>query len=137
VVFTEELNLRTTDMSRAGHLGFDKLVGLLHHVMERFLHRCGLSFQDGKGVFIIAKDLAVVYEGEAHSGDRITVAVGLGDRGERWIELYFRVRRADGPGSGGRPIALAKLALLCFDYDKGRAVPFPEEVKKRFEHGRS
>jgi acyl-CoA thioester hydrolase len=136
VVFTEELALRTTDLSRAGHLGFDKLVSLLHHVMDCFFDHCGLPLQSGKGASIIAKDLAVIYEGEAHAGDRLSVAVGLGECAERWIELYFRVRRMDGPGPDGTPVALAKMAILSFNYKQNRTVPFPEAVRKAFENGK-
>jgi acyl-CoA thioester hydrolase len=131
VVFTEMLTLRTTDLSRAGHLGFDKLVSLLHHVMDCFFDHCGLPPRSGAEAAIIAKDLAVIYEGEAHAGDRLSVAVGLGDRAERWVELYFRVRR-----EGGQPVALAKMAILSFDYQQGRTVRFPEAVRKAFEHGK-
>jgi acyl-CoA thioesterase FadM len=135
VLFTEALVLRTTDLSRAGHLGFDKLVSLLHHVMDRFFDHCGLSPRSGQEASIIAKDLAVIYEGEAHAGDRLSVAVGLGDRAERWVELYFRVRRMGRPGEDEQPVALAKMAILSFDYERGRAVPFPEAVRKAFENG--
>jgi acyl-CoA thioesterase FadM len=137
VILTEELVLRTTDLSRAGHLGFDKLVNLLHHVMDRFLDHCGLPPRDGKGTSIIAKDLAVIYEGEAHAGDRLSVAVGMGDRAESWVEIYYRVRRADGSGQEGEPVALAKMAILSFNYEQGRTVPFPEAVRKAFEDGKS
>jgi acyl-CoA thioester hydrolase len=131
VVFTEALTLRSTDLSRAGHLGFDKLVSILHHVMDCFFDHCGLPPRNGRGASIIAKDLAVIYEGEAHAGDRVSVAVGLGDRAQRWVELYFRVRR-----EGGQPVALAKMAILSFDYAEGCTVPFPEAVRKAFEHGK-
>jgi acyl-CoA thioesterase FadM len=136
-IFTEELVLRTTDLSRAGHLGFDKLVSLLHHVMDRFFDHCGLAPRSGQETSIIAKDLAVIYEGEARAGNRLSVAVGLGDHAERWVELYFRVRQVERPGQVEAPVALAKMAILSFDYELGQTVPFPKAVRKVFEHGGS
>jgi acyl-CoA thioester hydrolase len=104
--------------------------------MDRFMDHCGLPPRDSNGASIIAKDLAVIYQGEAHAGDRLSVAVGLGDRAERWVEIYYRVRRVHGPDQEGEPVALAKMAILSFDYERGRTVPFPEAVRKAFENGK-
>jgi acyl-CoA thioesterase FadM len=128
VVFTERLGLRTTDMSQAGHLGFDQLVRLVHHALNRFFDHCGLPIRGGVGISYIVKDLAVVYQGEAHAGETIEVNLGVGDHGEKWVELFFQVcRQAD---NGPVEVAKAKLAVICFDYDGRAAVPFPEAVRK-------
>jgi acyl-CoA thioesterase FadM len=131
VVFTERLGLRTTDMSPAGHLGFDQLVRLVHHALNRFFDHCGLPIRGGKGISYIVKDLAVVYQGEAHAGETIEVKLGVGDHGKKWVELYFQVcRQADnGPGDMVE-VATVKLAVICFDYAGRAAVPFPEAVRK-------
>lgn len=78
-VFTERIVLRTTDMSRAGHLGFDTQVSLIHHVMTRFFDHCGMTASGGGGISNIVKDMAVIYQGEAHAGDLLSVAVGAGN----------------------------------------------------------
>ena len=130
VVFTEQIGLRTTDMSWAGHLGFEKLVGLLQHVQTRFFERCGLPPGGGRGIGTIVKDLAVVYQGEAHAGDVVSVNVGLGESGRKWIELYFQVVR-----QSTVEVAIAKLAVLCFDYDTGATVAFPPGVRKALDNG--
>jgi acyl-CoA thioester hydrolase len=136
IVFSEKIVLRNTDMSRAGHLGFDSLVSIVHRVLNRFFDQRGLPIGEGGGVSYIVKDLAVIYQGEAHVGDVVSVNVGLGEGGEKWVELYFRVLRAEACQKGAeRPfgqanLALAKLAVLCFDYDKGATVAFPAGVRK-------
>jgi acyl-CoA thioesterase FadM len=82
--------------------------------------------------------LAVVYQGEAHVGDTVEVDLGVGEGGERWVELYFRLRRRlRRPTSDGVEVAIAKLAIICFDYDRRSAVAFPKEVREelRYEKG--
>ena len=134
-VYTEQLVLRTTDMSQAGHLGFDQLVRVVHHVLTRFFDRCGLPMRGAMGISYIVKDLAVVYHGEAYAGDTVEVSLGLGDRGAKSIELFFRVRRmAKTALPDGVDVALAKTAVICFDYDTRRAVDFPEDVRKELLH---
>ncbi|MDJ0780542.1 MAG: thioesterase family protein [Desulfosarcinaceae bacterium] len=134
IVYAESIDLRVTDMSRAGHLGFDKLVSLLQHVLARFFDHYGLPAGGGNSPSIIVKDLAVVYQGEAHTGDRLSFAVGVGERGERWIELYFRVTREDESSASDRPVSLAKMAVLCFDYAAGCTMPFPAAVMRALIH---
>lgn len=159
IVFSEKIVLRNTDMSRAGHLGFDSLVSIVHRVLNRFFDQHGLPIGKGGGVSYIVKDLAVVYMGEAHAGDVVSVNVGLGESGEKWIELYFKVSlENDQPMVGGpvypqfsgpelgesekladprvepQDVALAKLAVLCFDYNQGATIAFPPGVRRALDN---
>jgi acyl-CoA thioesterase FadM len=118
--FSCEIPVRITDLSAAGHLGFDHLVGMLNDASAQFFARRNVHRKQG-GIGAIYVDLAVSYQSEAFWGDRLVIEAAIGEVREKGFDLLFRVTRRQ-----GGVVALAKIGVLFFDYDKRKAVPIPE-----------
>lgn len=121
-VFSCDTTVRITDLSTAGHLGFDHLVAMINDASARFFAQRNIHRKQG-GVGAIYADLMVRYLAEAFFGDILGIDIAIGEVHEKGLDLVFRVTRR----KAGVVIALAKIGVLFFDYDKRRVVPIPDE----------
>ena len=118
------LTVRVTDVNYGGHLGNDRVLGLVHEARVRWLASRGLSEKDVGGAGLIMADAALVFRGEAFLGDELEVEVGATDVRRSGFCLVYRLRRV----SDGADIALASTGMVCFDYGARRVVRVPETL---------
>jgi acyl-CoA thioesterase FadM len=124
--FTCTQVVRTTDLNYGGHLGNDRLLSLVHEARVAFLAHHGLSELDFAGVSLIMADAAVVYQAEAHAGDRLVFAVEAAEPTRSGFRIFYRVTgEAD-----GQAIALVENGMACFDYHLKKIAPLPDAVKR-------
>ncbi len=131
--FATELTVRVTDLNYGGHLGNDRLLGLVHEARLAFLANHGWSEMDCGGVSLIMGDAAIVFLGQAYGGDRLRVEVSIGEPRRCGFRLFHRITRA----SDGKAIALVETGMICFDYERQRVQPLPPKVKELFSRLRS
>lgn len=125
--FATELTLRVSDMNYGNHLGNDALLALLHEARLQFLGSLGYSEMDLGGSASVMADVAIVYKAQAFRGDRLRIAVGTGDFTGSGFDVLYRVTNA---GTGAL-VALAKTALVLFDYERGRPVRLDDALRAR------
>jgi len=130
--FVTEVTVRVGDLNYGNHLGNDALLGLLHEARLQFLASLGWSEMDVGGQASIMADAAIVYKSQGRRGDRLRIEVGAGDLTGSGFDVLYRVSQAD----TGVLVALAKTALVLFDYAQGRPVRLSDAVRTRLE-GRS
>lgn len=123
--FACEICVRTTDLNYGGHLGNDRLLTLVHEARVEFLAEHGLSELDFGGVSLIMGDTAVVYQGEAFAGDRLTFEVAADEPSRSGFRIFYRVTRP----SDGQAIALVENGMACFDYQTRKIANLPAAVK--------
>ncbi|MBC7187235.1 MAG: thioesterase family protein [Calditrichaeota bacterium] len=123
--FGVDLKVRITDLNYGGHLGNDRLLGLLHEARVAFLASLGWSEMDCAGVSLIMGDAVIRYLGQAFAGDVLCFEVGMGEARRCGFRLYYRVTRP----ADGATIALAETGMICFDYQAGKVRPLPEPVR--------
>ncbi|WP_028323102.1 acyl-CoA thioesterase [Desulfatirhabdium butyrativorans] len=121
-VFSCETTVRITDLSTAGHLGFDHLVAIINDASARFFAQRNIHRKQG-GVGAIYADLMVRYLAEAFFGDILGIEIAIGEVREKGLDLVFRITR----GRTGVVVAIAKIGVLFFDYDQRKVVPIPAE----------
>lgn len=129
--FSTEMKVRVTDINYGGHLGNDRLLSMIHDARLTFLSGFGFSERECGGVSLIIADTAVVYKGEAFSGDMLRFEVAAGDRTRRGFRVFFRVSRP----KDERLIALVENGMVCFDYHTRSTKALPEAVEVIFASG--
>jgi acyl-CoA thioesterase FadM len=117
-----KLTVRVGDVNYGGHLGNDRVLGLVHEARVRWLAGHGLSEGDVGGVGLIMADAALVFRREAFLGDELDVALGAAEvRRSSFDLIYLLTRPAD-----GAEIALVKTGMVCFDYNARKVVRLPQ-----------
>jgi acyl-CoA thioesterase FadM len=123
--FQTDLKVRVTDLNYGGHLGNDRLLALVHEARSAFLADSGFSEMDCGGVSLIMGDTAIVYRGEAFSGDILRFEVAAGEPGPNGFRLFYRITRPEDDSA----IAMAETGMVCFDYRTRRIQSLPDVVR--------
>ncbi len=127
--FATELDIYIEHINAGLHLGNERLVGLLNEARRRYM--ATLPFEQygvDLGGFIGA-DLAVNYKAEAHYGDRLKIEVAAQDFNKYGCDFVYRVTNL----KTGQLCAIAKTAMLTFDYQTGQLKPVPEQYAQIFQ----
>lgn len=129
--FSTRIPLRIQDLNYGGHLGNDALLSILHEARMQYLASKGLSELDAAGVSLIMADAGLIYKGEGFWGDVLDVEVQPFDYTTRGFDLAYRISclRTGQPHA----IALAKTAMLCFDYQTRKVISMPEALKEKLQ----
>lgn len=113
--FSTEIDVTINLINSANHVANENIIALMNEARVRYSKQLGLDKQ-ADGVSYINADLAVSYKSEAHYGDRLKIEVGAADANKYGCDFVFRITRT----SDGRLIALSKMAMLAFDYQKSQ-----------------
>lgn len=102
--------VRITDVNYGGHLGHDRLIGLLHQARIDALSAIGASELDFFGTGLILAHLRIDYRAQAFLHEAIDIAVWAENIRRCRFDLHYRARRGD------TLIAEALTVMVCFDY---------------------
>ena len=128
-LFHTKLTVRVGDINYGGHLGNDRVLGLVHEARVRWLAGHGLSEGDVGGVGLIMADAALIFRGEAFLGDELEVALGAAQvRRSSFDLVYLLTRPAD-----GAQIAQVKTGMVCFDYIARKVARLPQGLVRCLE----
>lgn len=125
VIFTAEIVVRVGDINYGGHLGNDRLIGILQEARALWLRKNGYTELDIEGFGIIQADLAVQYKAEAFAGELLHIHLSIGQWLPVGFTLYYQVVCED------RPVATAFTNLLFRDYRLQKTVPVPVAFRAR------
>jgi len=125
--FSTLIPVRITDINYGGHVGNDSILSLLHEARMHFLKSVGYTELEFAGVGLIMADAAIEFKGEAFYGDVLTAYVTAAEFSRFGFELYYKLMK----GNDGGAVALAKTAMICFDYKARKVVSIPEEAHKK------
>jgi acyl-CoA thioester hydrolase len=129
--FSTIIPIRITDLNYGGHVGNDTLLSLLHEARVQFLKHHGYGELTFAGVGLIMADVAIEFRQELFYGDEVRVFVGVGDFTKVSFDIYFKLQKATTDTES--IVAVAKTGMVCYDYDKKKVVPVPDEAKKQLE----
>ncbi|HEY1021560.1 MAG TPA: thioesterase family protein [Flavisolibacter sp.] len=125
--FSTQIPVRITDINYGNHLGNDAVLGLLHEARMQFLKMAGYSELNLAGVGLIMADVAIEFKAEAFYGDVLTAYVAAADFSKIGFDLYYKLVKSE-PET---VVALAKTGMVCFDYEKRKVAPVPDEVRHK------
>lgn len=123
-LYRTRLAVRVTDVNYGGHLGNDRVLGIVHEARVRWLASRDLSEKDVGGVGLIMADAALVFRGEAFLGDELEVELGAAEVRRSGFDLVYRLSRP----VDGAEIALVKTGMVCFDYQARKAARLPQAL---------
>jgi acyl-CoA thioester hydrolase len=129
--FSTIIPIRITDLNYGGHVGNDTLLSLLHEARVQFLKHHGYGELTFAGVGLIMADVAIEFRQELFYGDEVRVFVGVGDFTKVSFDIYYKLQKATTDTES--IVAVAKTGMVCYDYDKKKVVPVPDEAKKQLE----
>ena len=121
--FKTTLDVYIGHINRGDHLGNESLLSLLNEARVRFMAERKHSHPALTTLNWINADLAIIYKSEARHGERLTIEIAATDFHRRGCDFIYRVSTAD-----GRLVAVAKTAMLLFDYTQKQLVEAPAEL---------
>jgi len=119
-VYSTRLQVRIGDIAGGLHLGNHMIVSYMNEVLFSFLRDNGLEEFIETPSFI-NPEYAVVMKSESMYGDILRVEMGIRQTGRYGIDLIYRMTNE----SSGKETALARMAMLFFDYEKGELKQIP------------
>jgi acyl-CoA thioesterase FadM len=127
--FSTTLDIHISHINRADHLGNDSLISLLNEARCRYLDDKGVVNMLILGSQLINADLAVVYKSEVLYGEQIVIDIQANEFQQYGCDFVYRVSEK----KTGRLVALAKTAMLTYDYDHKVLSPAPAGFKAFFQ----
>ncbi|HNI37460.1 MAG TPA: thioesterase family protein [Pseudomonadales bacterium] len=127
--FSTELDIYIEHINAGQHLGNERLVGLLNEARLRYVSSLPLKENGVDPRGFIGADLAVNYKAEARYGDRLKIEVAAQDFSKYGCDFVYRVTNR----KTGQLCAIAKTAMLIFDYQTSCLKAAPENFAQLFQ----
>lgn len=131
--FTTNIPVRITDINYGGHVGNDTILSILHEARARFFNHFGYTELDLGGIGIIMSDVAIEFKTEVFYGEELIASVAVAEFAKISFELYYKLEKRKTDGTMV-PVVYAKTGMVCYDYQKKKIAPIPEEVIKKLTH---
>ncbi len=123
-IFSTEIAVRISDINYGNHLGNDSLVSILHEARVQWLASLHFTELNIAGAALIMADLAVEYKAEAFYGDKLNIAIYIGEISKVSFEIYYELTTSR--NEKRIVVALAKTGMVCFDYGVRKVVGIPD-----------
>jgi len=132
-VFSIDLSVRASDINYGGHVGNDKMLGLMQEARIQFYYSLGikseLHFEENVGQII--SDALVIYKAESFMGDILTNQIAVQEVNKYGFDMVYHVSNKE----SGKEVARGKTGIVCFDYTKRRVAPLPVSLLHRMMNG--
>jgi acyl-CoA thioester hydrolase len=127
--FSTSFDVRITDLNYGGHVGNDKVLTFLQEARMRFLVSLGYSELNLEGVGLIMADAALVFKNEIFYGDELLISIQAAEFSRVGFDLLYKLEKK----SKELPltVAIAKTAMVCFDYEMKKVTALPEAAKQK------
>lgn len=120
--YSTEMEIRVSDINYGNHMGNERFLAFAHEARIRFLENYGLTELDFGGAALIQADAAITYKGEGHLGDVVQIELAAQQTGNSSFNVFYKFTNR----SKGRLMAELRTAIICFDYEIGKAIKIPE-----------
>lgn len=127
--FQCSIPIRITDINYGNHAGNDTILSIIHEARMQFLQRAGYTELKFAGTGLIMADVGIEFKSELFYGDTVIASVAAGEFSKVGFELYYRLEKQ--AGEQRLLVAAAKTGMVCYDYDRKKIAPVPEEAKQK------
>ncbi len=127
--FCVPLTVRITDLNYGSHVGNDSVLSFLHQARVEWLQSYGYSELDMGGVGMIMADAILIFKNEMYFGDELLISVRAVEFSRVGFDLIYKVEKKTGEKL--LLTAVAKTAMISFDYANRKVTALPEEVTGR------
>lgn len=132
--FTTRIPVRITDINYGNHVGNDAVLSIVHEARMQWLAQWNFNEMNFGGTGMIMTDAALEFRREMFYGDRLLVSVAVADISRVGFDLYYKLEVNRGAEKDEMLwVASAKTGMLCYDYERRKIVPIPDEVRKLLE----
>ncbi len=128
-IFSTDIPVRSTDINRGGHMGWNYMFDILDEARVRFWNSIGYSETANERVSNIMADAGINYKRQVFYGQTLRVEMAAADFTDRSFDLVFRISDAE----SGEEVARAKTGMLCFDYKEQKITRVPDDFRKRLQ----
>lgn len=125
-LFQTVIHVRVDDLNYGNHLSNDAYLKYMHEVRMRFLNHLGLSEMDIGGCSVIMGEASIRFMKECFYGEPILIEITAANPGNKSFDLFYRFTKTTDQSE----VCLAKLAMVCFDYNTHTSVPIPDSFRK-------
>jgi len=137
--FSTSIPVRITDLNYGNHVGNDAILSIIHEARMQFLESFGYSELDFAGVGMIMSDVAIEFKNELFYGDIVFVSVTATGFSKVGFDIYYKLEtpRHSGKlsvqGDKNTLVAVAKTGMICYDYERKKITPVPDEAGKNLQ----
>src|SRR4051794_11665965 len=122
--FVTTIPIRITDLNYGAHVGNDTILTLIHEARVQYLRSLGFEELNVAGVGLIMSDAAIEFKAQLYYGTFLKAHVAAAEFTRAGFDLYYKLVIESEMGE--TVIALAKTAMVCFDYSTNKVVAVPE-----------
>jgi acyl-CoA thioester hydrolase len=132
--FQTQIPIRITDLNYGNHVGNDTILSILHEARVQYFQKFGLAELDFAGVGLIMSDVAIEFRNEIFYGEKIIASVAAGEFSKAMFEVIYKLDKETSQHTRIL-VAVAKTAMVCYDYSKKKIVPIPAEALNKLATG--
>jgi acyl-CoA thioesterase FadM len=126
-IFSTDIPVRSTDINRGGHLGWNYMLNILDEARFRFWDSIDYSETEDARVSNITADAGINYKRQVFYGQTLRVEMAATEFTEKGFDLVFRVSDSE----TGEEVARAKTGMLCFNYEEQKLIRIPDGFKEK------
>ena len=119
--FCVEIPIRVSDLNYGNHLGYDRLVSILHQSRLKYLQFLGLKEDNIDGTGMIMKHLEVDYQGEAFFDDLLNVNIEFVPE-RTAVKAKYVITKND----SSQKVATAEETILFMNYETKKVKRLPK-----------
>jgi acyl-CoA thioester hydrolase len=131
--FSTSFAVHITDLNYGAHVGNDKVLSFLHEARVRFLKSLGYSELNLENVSLIMADAALIFKNEMYYGDELLISIQPVEFSRFGFDLIYKIEKKSADQL--LPVAYAKTAMICFDYEWKKVVGLPDAAKTKLSAG--
>ena len=128
--YATSVDILIQHVNRANHLANEHLVALLNEARMRFMDSLDFSQCAIDPRAFINADLAVIYKSEARHRDQLNIEIAATDFNQYGCDFVYKVTQQD----SAKLVAIAKTAMLHFDYENNCLAPINDAFKALFSN---
>lgn len=132
--FQTQIPIRITDLNYGNHVGNDTILSILHEARVQYFQKFGLAELDFAGAGLIMSDVAIEFKNEVFYGENIVASVAAGEFSKAMFDVFYKLEKQTSQRARVL-VAIAKTAMVCYDYSLKKIVAIPAEAKNKLAMG--
>ena len=132
--FSTSIPVRITDLNYGNHEGNDAVLSIIHEARMQFLGNMGYTELEFAGVGMIMSDAGIEFKNELFYGDIVLASVGCANISKVRFDIFYKLETLRSDEDNRKTLAvIAKTGMICYDYNKKKIIPIPEEARKKLQ----
>jgi acyl-CoA thioesterase FadM len=132
--FQTQIPIRITDLNYGNHVGNDTILSILHEARVQYFQKFGLAELEFAGVGLIMSDVAIEFKNEIFYGEKIIASVTADEFSKAMFDVFYKLEKETSQ-QFRILVAVAKTAMVCYDYSLKKIVAIPAEAKSKLAMG--